>query len=287
MGTGRPMRRLVALSLASSLLGGCFLWTTRGEGDELEERGNEHEGRLQNLEDGIRAERTQLTEEVAHAKTQVAELESVIAKATQVVTRNSADLGLEVQELREQLGRIQGEIAELRNQMQTTERTVAQQRQEIDQRLLIIAQKAGLDMPVDPSEVPDGNTAHYASAYRSYQTSDYSKSRALFREYLRRYPQDDEADNAQYWIGKSYLQEERPATALGEFRKVIADYPRGDAVDDTLLDMGEAFWQLHACTDAQSALEALIRAHPRSPLIARARQKLRQVQRPPRNYCTS
>ncbi|MCZ7677246.1 MAG: hypothetical protein M5U28_00045 [Sandaracinaceae bacterium] len=68
---------------------------------------------------------------------------------------------------------------------------------------------------------------------------------------------------------------------------MIAEHPQGDAADDALLAMADAFYRLHACTDARTALEALIRAHPRSPLLAQARQKLRDIQRAPRGYCTS
>jgi TolA-binding protein len=68
---------------------------------------------------------------------------------------------------------------------------------------------------------------------------------------------------------------------------VISDHPNGDAADDALVGMADAFYRLHACTDARTALEAMIRAHPRSPRIQDARRKLREVQRAPRGYCTS
>ena len=104
---------------------------------------------------------------------------------------------------------------------------------------------------------------------------------------MERHGDNDNVDNAQYWIGKSYLEEGRPAGALGEFRRVLSSWPQGDAIDETLFDMGDAFFQLHACTDAKAALEALISGHPRSPLITEARSKLREVRRAPRSACTS
>ncbi|HJL23248.1 MAG TPA: hypothetical protein RMH80_13535, partial [Polyangiaceae bacterium LLY-WYZ-15_(1-7)] len=84
-----------------------------------------------------------------------------------------------------------------------------------------------------------------------------------------------------------YLEQERPASALSEFRRVITNYRRGDIVPRALFDMADAFYQLHACTDARSSLEALIQSYPRSSLVRQARQKLRQVRRAPRGYCTS
>ena len=284
MTIGGTSRRALALALSSSLLGGCFLWTTRGEGDELAEQTESQEQRLQTLETGIDAERRELTKSVGQAKARMAELEQLIEQATAVVTRNSADLGLEVQQLREQISQLEGQIAEVRNELQQTQRQLEEQRVAHEK---LLKQAASGEIELDPSDIPSSENDHYAAAYRAFQASEWAKARALFRVYVERYAQNDQADNAQYWLGATYLRQERPANALGAFRKVLSDWPRGDAVDETLLDMADAFYQLQACTDARTALEALIRAHPRSPLIRRARAKLREVQNAPRGHCTS
>ena len=57
--------------------------------------------------------------------------------------------------------------------------------------------------------------------------------------------------------------------------------------DDALLGMARAFYALHACTDARSTAQALIRAHPRSSLVGDARTLIRTIGRAPRGYCTS
>jgi TolA-binding protein len=272
------------LAVSSSLLGGCFLWTTRGEGDELTERTESQEQRLQTLETGIDAERRELTKSVGQAKARMAELEALIEQATAVVTRNSADIGLEVQQLREQISRLEGQIAELRNEVQQTQRQMEEQRTQYEK---VLKQAVTGEIELDPNDIPSSETDHYATAYRAFQASEWAKARALFRVYVERYAQNDQADNAQYWLGATYLRQSRPANALGAFRKVLSDWPRGDAVDETLLDMADAFYQLQACTDARSALEALIRSHPRSPLISRARAKLREVQNAPRGHCAN
>ncbi len=284
---GRRAAIAAALAVSSSVLSGCFLWTTRSEGDELAARTDAQGERIETLETGIEAERRELTESVGHAKAKVAELEQLIEQATAVVTRNSADLGLEVQNLREQIARLEGQIAELRNEVEQTRRQMEEQREEMQKQLKQLAAGGAGEMALEPDEVPQERTEHYTAGYRSFQNEEWAKSRAFFREFVRRYAQDDQADNAQYWIGATYLRQRRPATALGEYRKVLSDYPRGDAVDETLLDMGDAFYELHACTDARSALQTLIRSHPRSQLVQRARAKLQEIERAPRGYCTS
>lgn len=264
----------VAILVAAA---GCY---SKSAGERLAREAADRERRIVSLEEGMSAER-------AAMETKMAELERVLEQATSVVTRNSADIGTEVQRLREQIQVLEGEIAELRNELTSTQRALSEQQQEIDRRIQQFARKAGVDMPVDASQIPADRAEHFAAAQRAQQGNDHSTARALYREYVTRYRDDARADDAQYAIGKTYMAEGRPASALAEFRKVIADFRTGDVVDRALFDMAEAFYALHACTDARSALEALISAHPRSPLVAQARTKLRDIQRAPRGYCTS
>jgi tol-pal system protein YbgF len=269
--------KVILLTALSIGLSGCFLWTTRSQGNELEEATEDHEERLSSLEDGIARERQELTDEVNRAKSQVARLEEVLEKATKVVTRNSADLGLEVEQLREQIARLEGEIATVRQEIEARDQVIASQRQELDQQIEKLARRAGVDVQLDESEIPSDKEEHYAAAYRAYQQGEYGVSRSLFRAYVSRYERDDQADNAQYWIGKSYLRQERPANAIQEFRKVISEYPRADAVDETLWDMGNAFFALNQCDEARDVLNTLISNFRRSTFRRRARAKLREI----------
>jgi TolA-binding protein len=68
---------------------------------------------------------------------------------------------------------------------------------------------------------------------------------------------------------------------------VIQNFRGGDAVDEALLDMAEAFYRLRACSDSRNALETLIRTQPTSPLAPKAKQKLKDLKKPEKDYCTS
>lgn len=277
---GSRVSQAAVLALCSASLTGCFLWTTRGEGNELREEAEERDRRVETLEKGMRADREELQQKLA-------QLEEVLQQATKVVTRNSADLGLEVERLRAQLSTLEGQIAEVRNRAEATHRDFATSRSELERRITIIARKAGVDVTLSDSEIPADRGQHYNAGQSAFDAGQWSLARSLFREYVSRYPQDERADDAQYRVGAAFLREDQSASALGAFRKVITDYPQSDSVDEALFDMADAFYRLHACTDARTALEALIQGQPRSPLVGRARTKLRQVQSAPAGYCTS
>jgi TolA-binding protein len=277
-------RALVGLALAASsaLLSACF--ATTEQATQLARRSDALERRTTELETGLGEE---LRAEVDRAKTKVAELEDVLERATQVVTRSSADTGAQVEQLQQQIATQEGAIAELRHELSRLQEEFREQQTDYEGRMKKLARRAGIDMPLEEAEIPAEREPHWQAAVRAYEARDFSTARALYRAYVTRYREDARADDAQLAIGRSYLQEDRPATALGELRHVIADFQSGDAVPAALLDMADAFYRLHACTDARTALDALVRGHPRSPLVSQAREKLRDIGRAPRGYCSS
>jgi len=268
----------VALVTLGSFLGAC--WTSASTGDDLVRR-------VGAIERGQTQQREELQQEIATAQTKVGELESVLDRATKVVTRASADTGAQVETLQQQVMALEGQLAELRNEVTRQQAQLSEQQSENERQLKKLAKHVGIDTTFDESQIPAGADEHFDAARQAYDQRQWARARALFRAFTERHAQDDRVDDALLRIGTSYIEEDRPATALGELRRVISEHPQGDAADDALLAMANAFYALHACTDARAALVALIRAHPRSPLIAEARRKLRDVQRAPRGYCTS
>jgi TolA-binding protein len=274
------MRHAALVALLSFPMSGCFLWTSSGEGDELRTRLRAQEDRVATLEQAQNAQLEQLKAAEAKAQASISELEAMIERATSVVQRNSADVTVTVTELQTKVAMVDGRIAELEHaleQLKSEQSTLEAQ----------VASTPG-GSPAAPQEpVPADKTEHFASAYRAYSDRDFTKARTLFRTYIDRYRTDAQADNAQYWIGASYLVENRPATALAELRKVIENHRSGDAIDEALLDMAEAFYRLRACSDAKQTLDTLIKTQPSSPLVTKAKQKLRDLKKAPRDYCSS
>jgi tol-pal system protein YbgF len=269
---------LVSISLASYLIAGC--WTSASTGEQLVLSGQKHEKRISQLETTTQADRDELEKRIA-------QLEQVLEQARSLLTRASADRGAQIDQLQEKLAVVEGQLAELQHGFEVQIDKLVNQYNELSQRLDQVARKAGIDMAVAASEIPKDKEAHYQAAYSAFKSSDYSKARALFREFITRYPTDEKTDDSQYWIGMSYLSENKPATALGEFRKVIEQYSKGNAVEVALYGMADSFFKLHACTDAKNALDALVRRKPSTKLLDLAKEKLKEVKKAEAGYCTS
>jgi TolA-binding protein len=264
-------------------LSGCFIWTTSGEGDQLRADVDAHTARIREIEKAQNDQLEQLRTAEAKAQKSIDDLEGVIDRATTVVQRNSADVTVQVSELQTKLAVVEGRMAELQFAIEELKKTAGSHGGIASAG----GTTAGGETPPADAQVPADKTEHYAAAYRAYSDRDFAKARNLFRAYIDKYKTDAQADNAQYWIGASYLVENRPATALAELRKVIESFRGGDAVDEALLDMAEAFYRLKACSDARTTLDTLIKTQPNSPLTEKAKQKLKDMRRLPKDACTS
>lgn len=272
-----PWQVALVLVIASAALSAC--WTSASDGEALR-------ARVRLIEEGQASQREGLQGEIANAQTKMAELEEVLGQAATIVQRASADTGAQVDQIHQQVMALEGQLAELRNEVSRQQTQSTENSQEVERQLKKIAQHVGLDTAVDESEVPADADGHWALAEQTYEQRQFGRARTLYRLFGERHGADDRVDNAQFRIGVSYLEENRPATALGELNNVRTNHPQGDVADDALLAMANAFYALHACGDARATLQALIRTHASSPLLPRARARLREIQRAPRSYCT-
>jgi TolA-binding protein len=279
----RSCARLLCAVWLMGSSSGCFIWTSSGEGDTLRQDVDAHAKRIREIEKAQTDQLEQLRQAETKAQKSIDELEGVIERATSVVQRNSADVTVQVSELQTKLAVVEGRMAELQYAIEELKKGhgggVASTGG--------AAAAGGEATTPAESKPPADKTEHYAAAYRAYSDRDFNKARNLFRAFIERYKSDAQADNAQYWIGASYLVENRPATALAELRKVIESFRGGDAVDEALLDMAEAFYRLKACSDARTTLDTLIKTQANSPLVDKAKQKLKDMRKLGKDYCTS
>jgi tol-pal system protein YbgF len=130
--------------------------------------------------------------------------------------------------------------------------------------------------PPQPPE-PIDYTKLYDTAYEDYVRQSYSLARNGFEEYLRRFPDTDLADNAQYWIGECYYSEGRYEEAAEAFKQVITRYPTGNKVPRAMLKAGFALLQLGREDQAKAMFQQVIDAYPLSSEADQAKTKLKNL----------
>jgi tol-pal system protein YbgF len=90
----------------------------------------------------------------------------------------------------------------------------------------------------------------------------HADAAAGFRDFLRRYPQHDYSDNAQYWLAECYYDLKDYVTAVREFRRVVDEYPQGNKVPDALLKAGLGYLLLGNEVAGRSTLAELQKSFP-------------------------
>ena len=118
--------------------------------------------------------------------------------------------------------------------------------------------------------------AMYQAAYSDYLAGRFDLARASFTEYLRRYPDTEVSDNAQYWVGECLYATGDFAGAIAEFGKVTQQYPKGDKVPAALLKSGIAYSRLKNTDEAKRYYQQVIQKYPKSDEARLARERLAQ-----------
>ena len=104
--------------------------------------------------------------------------------------------------------------------------------------------------------------ALYDAAYQDYLSGDYEQAATGFVRYLSTFPDGEDADSAQYWLGESYMGQGRFRTAIDELGRVAERYPDSDKVASSMLRIGVAHIELG---DREQANEMLLRVRQEYP----------------------
>jgi tol-pal system protein YbgF len=118
--------------------------------------------------------------------------------------------------------------------------------------------------------------AMYQAAYSDYLSGRFDLARAAFTEYLRRYPDTEVSDNAQYWVGECLYATGDFAGAIAEFEKVSQEFPKGDKIPAALLKTGIAYARLKNMDEARRYFQRVIQKFPKSDEARLARERLAQ-----------
>lgn len=118
--------------------------------------------------------------------------------------------------------------------------------------------------------------AMYQAAYSDYLAGRFDLARSSFAEYLRRFPDTEVSDNAQYWVGECLYATGDFAGAIAEFEKVSQQFPKGDKVPAALLKTGIAYSRLKNMDEAKRYYQKVVQKYPKSDEARLARERLAQ-----------
>ena len=117
----------------------------------------------------------------------------------------------------------------------------------------------------------------YTDARQAYDNGELDRARQLFEQLIQQYPKDENADNAQFWIGESYYREKWFERAILEYQTVIEKFPKGNKVPAAMLKQGLALSKIGEKSSARLILQELQKKYPKASESKIAAQKLKEL----------
>ena len=117
----------------------------------------------------------------------------------------------------------------------------------------------------------------YSNALRDYGSGKNDMARAEFLDYLKFFPENDLASNAQFYLGEILYMQKQYADAVVEYDKVLQNYPRSFKLAGAQLKKGLSLIELGRKASGMRELHEVIRRHPGTDEAKRAAAKLREI----------
>jgi len=139
--------------------------------------------------------------------------------------------------------------------------------------------------PVPPAASPalsagTSPTRLYSGAYSDYTAGQYDLAAIGFESYVRSFPRSELTDDAQVYVGHSYLQAGKYDKAVEAYDLAIRTYPTGNLIPDAQYKRGVALKSLKQIPRAIEAFELVTRLYPTSDAALLAKQELVSLKQP-------
>ncbi|HEX9101038.1 MAG TPA: tol-pal system protein YbgF [Polyangia bacterium] len=137
--------------------------------------------------------------------------------------------------------------------------------------------RAGSIAPTEHAAPAAEPLALYKSAYDELRAGRHDAAERGFRDFVRRFPHHDYADNAQYWLGECFYDQKRYDKAAPEFRAVITRWPTGNKAPDAMLKLGFSLLALGDVDKGGKVLREVPASYPRTEAARLASERLAQL----------
>lgn len=198
--------------------------------------------------------------------------------------RSQADLQAGVDALRVELQSVGGRFSDMTRQQRELHDDLSMVREDLglkvsaiearidqlEKRSLSASQNSG----ASPSTAESPETLYEQGLDLIQKKSAFAEGRKLLQDFLKRYPKDVLAVNAQYWIGESYYGEKKYEDAILQFQEVIQQYGDHPKVAAALLKQGLAFKALGDEKNSRLILKKVVDTFPLSDEAKKARERL-------------
>ena len=264
------MKRALLLTLC--VCAACV--TTKRQGEEMRADIESLRAELKHQQETAAAERQKLAEEdAARAKA----LQSALDQLGRAARKSGADLAVDLEKAQNDIAALRGTLEVIQHRLDAIEKTQADHQKSLDAVNQFVAQR---QKDLEKAEHPTDRMGIYSLARQKLDLGQIPRARELLQDFLARYPKDELAPNAQYWLGETYYSEKRWNDAIVEFQKVLKDHKSSDKVPDALLKIGMSFQAQGDCKNAELFFDEVVQSHHSSSAAKLAKEKAAECRKP-------
>lgn len=203
---------------------------------------------------------------------QTALLDSLIREEMELTNRLRADLASTLTGMDERMEIVESKLEDLGDRFPELSRKMEQVKREIatKQDTATVSDTTTL-INVDAKQL-------YDAAYLDLTKGNYDLAITGFTNYLKYFPETEQAANAQYWLGECYYQKKNYTRAAIEFHKVLETYSTGTKVPSALYKLGLSLLELKS-NQANKYFEELVNNYPNTQEAKLAAEKLEQIKK--------
>jgi len=281
---------LLAAFFMTMFLPACIM--TKADGEKLKQELLTTNAQLESLEKDYSQKSGKLDELVVQLQSELEQLK----KHSQATTASDH---VELDRIRRDILMLTGMIENQGYEVQQSSLKLQEKIDELTQRVLVIEAKLNITPPGEKQKAAAANNAGgnssaaiaassepaaddpkelYRQARKLISDGNTVDGRRLFVTFIQKFPNHRLTDDAQYWIGESYLNEKNFHQAVMEFQKVVDKYKKtGDMIAPALAKLGDSFRMLGMNEDARLFYQEVIAQYPKSDSAERARAALKKM----------
>lgn len=128
------------------------------------------------------------------------------------------------------------------------------------------------DAAGDAQDLPTDNAAAlYDAAFQALREQKYDRAESGFKSFMSKYPNDQLAGNAQYWLGETYYVRGNYPEAAKSFAQGYQKYPKSTKAPDNLLKLGLSLSQQNKKQEACITLQQLNKQYGNAAAVIKQR----------------
>lgn len=222
------------------------------------------------------------------ARRQIVELKEQVGKLEDMA-RGQLDLVNQIEALRADLARLQGQVEVLTYESETNQKRQRDFYVDLDTRLRKLETPAAVPAGDKPAEAegslpaaaaktadPQAETKDYETALNFVKASKYKEAAAAFDGFVKNYPSSPLAPSAQFWLGNSYYALHDCKKSQEAQQVVVHRWPDTPKAPDALLSISSCQQELGDAKASRKTLELLVSKYPNSPAADSARKQLKK-----------